>query len=472
MRIELAYPMSAKDIAAAIGAQINVPSKSDTLISALTTDSREIREGDCFIALCGERFDGNAYLGEAYAKGCVAAIGRGALPKSCEQCLFLSTPNTTVALGRLASYYASLFPHKTIGVTGSVGKTTTKEFLYATLKDSFRVHKTSGNLNNELGLPYTVLSAPKGTEILILEMGMSGLREIALLSEIAKPDIGIITTIGTSHLEHLGTRENICKAKMEITEGMRNNALLLLSGDEPLLLNERTHPLAPRYISVLGQGDYRSEHIVTTASETCFDAVIGDHRIKDLRIPMAGTHAVHAALFAVAVALELGLSDDAVRTGIQGYAPSGMRQNARDITVCGKRIHLIEDCYNAAPESMRAALSVCALHAKENGGRAVCLLGDMKELGESSEHFHYEIGNAAHRAGISLLFTYGNLAAFIAKGAIASGTGKDLTLSFDGSSAEEAAKEIAAALKDGDTLLVKASRAMRAEEVITALEAL
>ncbi len=472
MRIELAYPLSAKDVANVIGAQINIHAKEGTLISVLTTDSREIREGDCFIALCGERFDGNAYLGEAYAKGCVCAIGRGALPKSCERFLFLSVADTTAALGRLASYYASLFPHKTVGVTGSVGKTTTKEFLYAVLKDSFRVHKTSGNLNNELGLPYTILSAPKDTEVMILEMGMSGLREIALLSEIAKPDIGIITTIGTSHLEHLGTRENICRAKMEITEGMRNNALLLLSGDEPLLLNERTHPLAPRFISVTGKGDYCAERIRTSSGVTRFDAVVGDRRLSDLSIPMAGTHAVHAALFAVAVGLELGLSEDAVKRGLLDYAPSGMRQNAREITVCGKRVHLIEDCYNAAPESMRAALSVCALHAKENGGRAVALLGDMKELGADSEHFHCEVGKAVSREGIALLFTYGSLAHSIARGAAASGMDTSRVLSFDGDSAEQAAAKIAPLLQNGDTLLVKASRAMRAEEVTSALEAL
>lgn len=472
MRIELAYPLKAKDVAIAMGAKINISEKENTTISVLTTDSREIREGDCFIALCGERFDGNAYLGEAYEKGCIAAIGRGALPKASENRLFLYSADTTAALGRLAGYYASLFPHKTIGVTGSVGKTTTKEFLHAVLKDSFRVHKTSGNYNNELGLPYTILSAPKDTEILILEMGMSGLREIALLSEIARPDIGIITTIGTSHLEHLHTRENICRAKMEITEGMRNDALLLLSGDEPLLLSERSHPLAPRFISVNGEGDYRAERIHTSANETIFDAVIGELRLTDLSIPMAGTHAVHAALFAVAVALELGLSEDAVRRGIRGYAPSGMRQNARDITVCGKRIHLIEDCYNAAPESMRAALSVCVMHAKENGGRAVCLLGDMKELGENSHRYHCEVGAFAASEGVSLLFTYGELALSIAEGAIASGMDGHCVRAFVDSDARQAASAIAPILNEGDTLLVKASRAMRAEDVISALEAL
>ena len=469
MRIELAYPMTAQEIATAIGAFLTPAAKADTRITAITTDSREVRPGDCFIALCGERFDGNNYLGEVYKKGCIAAIGRDGAPAGFGESLFLKTADTVRALGALASYYANLFPHKTVAVTGSVGKTTTKECICAVLKERFRIHATSGNLNNELGLPYTILSAPRDTEVLILEMGMSDLGEIATLSTIARPDIGLITTIGTSHLEHLGTRDNICRAKMEITEGMANDALLLLSGDEPLLARERSHPLSPHYISTEKALDHYAINIRLSANESVFDAVLSGTVIENLSIPMAGKHAVSAALFALAVGHALGLDAETMRQGLLQYMPSGLRQSVRTVSVCGKDITLITDCYNAAPESMRAALSVCAMQAKAHHGRAVALLGDMKELGKNSEDLHRSVGAEAYAQGVSLLCTYGTLAASIAEGAHSAGMPRSNILMCKENEPAACASALANALQSDDTLLVKASRAMRLEDIISRL---
>lgn len=467
MRITLSLPMTLEEIAAAIGCACAEEKKS-TLITHLTTDSRMVEGGDLFLALRGERSDGNNYLSNAFASGAVAAI----CERATEDGTCLCVPDALLALGALAKHYAAKIPHKTVAVTGSIGKTTTKEFLRCVLAKKFRVHATLGNHNNEIGLPYTVLSMPPDTEILILEMGMTGLGEIEYLSKIALPDVGIVTTIGTSHLERLGTRENICRAKMEITAGMDDGSLLLLQGDEPLLQAQMNHPLAPKSCSYT-RGDYTLENLSTNESETFFDASLRTVRLTDCSIPMAGKHAAMAALFALATAEHFGMTEEEMKKGLLDYRTDALRQNKSEHTLMrdGESLHLtlIRDCYNAAPESMRAALDVLIMTARKAGGRAVAFLGDMKELGATSDELHFSVGAYAAKSGISLLVTYGESAEKIADGALANGFLAENVITLKGTDASHAAQALLLRLKDNDAVLFKASRAMQVERVADGL---
>ena len=459
MRIPLSLPLTVEEIASAVGCACEDKDK-DTVITHVTSDSRLVEQGDLFLALRGERSDGNAYLPHAFASGAGAAI----CERPCEDGRCLTVPDAVLALGALAEYYATKIPHRTVAVTGSIGKTTTKEFLRSVLSEKFRVHATSGNHNHEIGLPYTVLSMEKDTEILILEMGMTGLGEIEYLSKIAKPDVGIVTTIGTSHLERLGTRENICRAKMEITAGMKKGSLLLLQGDEPLLKAQMNHPLAPKSCSYT-EGDYALSNLTTDESETRFSAHLLHKVLTDCSIPMAGKHAAMAALFALATGEHFGLTEDEMKRGLLAYRTDALRQSKSAHTVKrdGEELHLtvIRDCYNAAPESMRAALDVLKMTAQKQGGRAVAFLGDMKELGDNTEKLHFAVGEYAAKNDVSLLLTYGSIADNIAKGALACGMKRESVISIGDS--ETAAQALLAAVKENDTVLFKASRAMQAE---------
>lgn len=463
MRISLSLPLTVEEIAAAIGSKC-AENCQNTVITHLTTDSRTVGRGDLFLALRGERTDGNAYLPQAFSSGAAAAI----CERKCPDGLCLTVPDALLALGALAEYYASKIPHKTVAVTGSIGKTTTKEFLRCVLSEKFRVHATEGNHNNEIGLPYTVLSMKADTEILILEMGMTGLGEIEYLSNLAHPDIGIVTTIGTSHLERLGTRENICRAKMEITAGMKAGSLLLLQGDEVLLQNQKNHPLSPKMCSYTA-GDYALGALTTNESETVFDAFLLHTALTDCRIPMAGKHAAMAALFALAAAEHFGMTEEDMKRGLLAYRTDALRQSksTHTLTRGDECLHLtvIRDCYNAAPESMRAAIDVLCMTAKKQGGRAVALLGDMKELGENSKELHRSVGEYAAKAGISLLVTYGENADTIADGALLHGMRAECVVKISNGDCERAAEMLFSLSKENDTVLFKASRAMQAERV-------
>lgn len=463
MRIALSLPMTIEEISSVLGCACAESQKS-TVITHLTTDSRTVEKGDLFLALRGERSDGNLYLPNAFASGAAAAI----CERACDDGVCLCVTDALLALGTLAQHYASKIPHKTVAVTGSIGKTTTKEFLRCVLSEKFRVHATSGNHNNEIGLPYTILSMPENTEILVLEMGMTGLGEIEYLSKIAKPDVGIVTTIGTSHLERLGTRENICRAKMEITAGMEKGALLLLQGDEPLLKAQMNHPLAPKSCSYT-DGDYTLSALSTDESETRFCATLLRGVLTDCRIPMAGKHAAMAALFALAAAESFGMTEEEMKRGLLAYRTDALRQNKtfHSLKKDGKDIHfaIIRDCYNAAPESMRASLDVLKMTREKQGGRSLALLGDMKELGDNSPALHFAVGEYAAESGVSLLFTYGENADQIADGALLRGMDSQNVIKISDGDAERAAKALFDALEENDTLLFKASRAMQVERV-------
>lgn len=439
--------------------------RADIPLHPIVTDSREVERGDIFLALRGENFDGHNFISAAIERGASCVIcdesysADGSLP-----CLRVC--DTLEALGDIArGYRTRVAPAVVAAVTGSVGKTTTKEYLAALLSVKYKTHKTSGNFNNLIGLPLTILSMPSDTEALVLEMGMSARGEIERLSEIARPTLAIITVIGSSHIEHLGSRENICRAKCEVLKHLQADGKLYIPSGEPLLEAQIDRANASR--ASLGQTDdcrIYAENIndagVCTTADVCADGT----RYSSLTFPTLGRHCLADALLAIAAVIDLGFGEEAIRAGLLDYRPAGMRQRIREVG----GITLIEDCYNASPESMRASLDVLSKFTAN--GRRAALLGDMYELGEHSSELHREVGRyAASRC--ELLFTLGCSSVEIARGAVESGLAREKIFIFDDISLhEECGRKIAETLCSGDVLIAKASRATAAERALESFE--
>lgn len=442
-------PLMLKEISAVLGCTCG----EDKQVLSICTDTRKITHGSLFIALVGERFDGNDFVDAAFEKGAVAAVCSRPVNATGE---VLVVENTGKALLQIAAYYRSLFSIPFVGITGSVGKTTTKEMVYAVLSEKFNTLKNEGNLNNEIGLPTTVFRLDSDYEAAILEMGMSAFGEISRLSAVAQPNVGIITKIGVSHIEHLGSREGILKAKLEILDGLKPGAPLIVNGDDDLL---STVKLSDRRVITFGieneSCDYRAVDIEQNGYSTSFTVLFGGGK-QSVTIPTVGTHNVYNALSAFAAGIFLGVSAPDAAKGLANYVTSGMRQNVRDFS----GITVIEDCYNASPDSVRAAVEVlCGMDA----GSKTFVFGDMLELGDIAEQAHLEVGRLVAQKGIDRIYTYGKMAALAAEEAEKSGVG--FVKAFDDKLA--LAAELKATLVSGDAVLFKASRGMKLEEIIT-----
>lgn len=438
---------------------------ADRDIVTITTDSRNVEKGAMFIAIKGPKFDGHDYISAAYEAGAAAVLAEhvdeGAIPLDCGA---VTVDDTIKALGVLAKYKKEEVSPFTVAVTGSTGKTTTKEFIYAVLAESAHTHKTEGNFNNEIGMPLTMLRIGDDCRYLVLEMGMSMRGEIEYLSRLACPDMAVITNIGDSHIESLGSRENICQAKLEVRAGMKPGAKLILNGDESLLRGIE----GGIYVSLHDKNsDYYISETADHGSCTTFAVTHAGVTERDITIPVIGEHNVFDAALAYAVGIEAGLSADTVRAGLLNFKNTGMRQN---IYTSGNHT-VIEDCYNAAPLSMRASLSVLDMIAKREGGRSIAVLGDMRELGDFSRSLHEEVGAYAAELGIDRLYTFGDDAAFIALGAKKAGMQSENIFVFRDL---EGVSALAQALRDdvrtSDAVLFKASRAVRLERVIEAFK--
>ena len=291
---------------------------------------------------------------------------------------------------------------------------------------------------------------------------MSALGEIEYMSRIAEPDIAIVTNIGSSHMEYLGSRENICRAKMEIVRGLKRDGTLLLNGDEPLL-RAYDHEVAPIYVGFAEDCQVRAERVREGLGRTIFDLYFGDKVISDVEIPTMGRHNVYAALFAYAVGVRMGLDDETIMRGLKNFKPVGMRQNIYEV----EGITVIEDCYNAAPESMKAAISVLRDIKERQGGRMAAVLGDMYELGSTSAELHERVGLEFARMGGEMLYTFGASANNIAIGAVLGGVLNENIYRNESVSAPELSGEMLLdTLRAGDVLLVKASRGARAERIL------
>ena len=462
MRIALPSKISVKEFEEYTDAVI-LGSK-DTEISGISTDTREICEGDLFVAIKGENFDGNEYVDKAFSLGAVAAICQRYEGETEKTCLVCEDP--VRSLGVLAKKRHEMKKTKVVAITGSVGKTTAKEFISAVLSCAFKLNKSKGNFNTEIGMPITMLACPEDAEISVLEMGTDAPGDIAYLASIAPPDVAVVTMIGSSHLEFFKTRENICRDKISIAEFVNEGCSLVVTGDEALLRDEKYSVFSPIFVSLEGKGDFCAENIRTDAEKTVFDFVAGDERCE-MTIPYPGRHLVWGAMYACVCGRIFGMSLEDIRKGLLLFQREKRRQNVYNI---GK-ITILDDSYNAAPESVRAAADVLRELGKSKNARTVAVLGDMRELGEGSPELHFSVGKYIKESGVSLLFTLGELAHNIADGARAAGMKDECIFTTDDKDdIERCGKALLSQLKENDIVLVKASLSINAPRVIKYLD--
>ncbi|MBQ8762877.1 MAG: UDP-N-acetylmuramoyl-tripeptide--D-alanyl-D-alanine ligase [Clostridia bacterium] len=441
-------PLTFKEAAAAVNSSSALEGKFD----CVCTDTRKITPGSLFIAIKGENFDGHDFAAKAIENGAKAVICEKDCGLGENQILVESTRQ---ALLDLAGYYRSLFKIPVIGITGSVGKTTTKEMTHAVMSSKYNTLKNEGNLNNEIGVPLTLFRLEKAHEAAVIEMGMSGFEEISRMTKAVKPDVAIISNIGVSHIEKLGSREGILSAKLEILHGMKADAPLILNADDDMLITVRpgTHPVT--YYGVDNEKSmFKAFEITSKENEIdlTFGFKGGSGRVS---LPFPGRHNVYNALAAVAAGSFFGIEPLEGFEALKSYVPAGMRQRIN------KKfgITFIEDCYNASPDSQAAALAVLG---SMNSKRKIAVIGDMLELGAVSETAHYGVGLKAAENGIDAVFTYGERSLHTAKGAIDGNI--SCVKSFDDKS--KLAEELVSCLEEGDAVLFKASRGMKLEDVI------
>lgn len=464
---------TASEIADVVGGRLEIYNGcEDKPQKFVAIDSRDTGENVVFCAIKGQKVDGNDFIPEVIEKGCTAVIcnfvPEGAKTSGKPFCAVI-VDDTVKALGAWASDYRSLSTAKFIAVTGSVGKTTTKEFISAVASASFKTHKTQGNYNSLIGLPLTVLGIEATDEIVVLEMGMSEIGEIERMSKIARPDIAVITNIGTSHLESLGTRENICRAKMEIRKGLSDNGTLLLNGDDSYIMRavEMLDEKCVFFARQSSSAQFRAVNIRQMDGEILFDLLYSGKAVTNVSIPVIGKHNVDNALVGYAVGVLLGMTDEAIGRGLRSFVGVDRRQKIYDVG----GITVIDDCYNASPESMRAAIDVLTSLAAKKNARAAALLGDMLELGKDSRMMHDQIGHYAAQMQVQKLFCFGKNADVIAEAAIKNGIrAENVFVCLDINEADIMAEMITGALAEGDILLVKASRGVAAENVIECMK--
>ena len=427
-------------------------------ITAVVTDSRKAGKGTLFVCIEGERVDGHAYAAMVMAQGAqgiVALHPVDGVPAE-KTCLVRDTLDAMIAMG---GNYRAQFSPQLVGVTGSVGKTTTKEFCYAVFSAFGNTLKTEGNQNNEIGMPNTLFRLDESVQYAVIEMGMQGLGEIEKLTRAAKPCGAIVSCIGVSHLEQLGTQENIRKAKLEICDGMPAGAPLVLNGDDNLLVSAALRSdLNPAFFAIRNQNaQVVAQQISIEGTGTRF--VIADQKYGRIPayIPVLGQHNVMNALSAYTLATRLGLDPQKAAAALAQYQTTGHRQNmvqCADITV-------IEDCYNASPDSMRAALATLAQVPAQ--GRRIAVLGDMFELGSATESAHKEIADLCLQNGVDLLLTVGQAMLFAHT--------KAHTLGIEAqhcADREQAVQRLVQTCKAGDVVLVKASHGMAFEKILEA----
>ena len=424
-------------------------------VSRMQSDSRKVRSGDLFVALKGAKADGHDFAETAINHGAVAALVSRPIS---EKLPSIEVEDTLRAYGEIAAGSRKLTGVKVVGITGSVGKTTTKELTASVLEAAYHTAKTEGNHNNHLGLPMTIMDMPENTEVAVLEMGMNHSGEMEYLSDIARPDLAIITNIGTMHIEHLGTREGILQAKLEIMRGMPDDGAGVFNGDEPLLWNIRAIGKHKKYYYGIENHacDVTATDIVELDDGVRF-VVHGFGQQFELFVPMLGRHAVYNALAATTVGLLLGVKPEQIQARFSSFHNTGMRQKI----YVKNGVTIIEDCYNAGPESTEAALDVLA--GIKTDGRRIAVLGDMLELGNRSAAEHYRIGRLAVGKA-DLLLTYGEHSVRTLTGAITGGMNPKNTDHFD--THEDMAHMLKMRVSEGDVVLFKGSRGMRMEKVL------
>ncbi len=426
------------------------PKYKDVEFFGANNDTRKIQEGQLFVVLKGVR-DGHEFVQTALEKKAAAVL--------CNHCdgdyPAIVVEDTRIALGRIAQGERKRIGMKVVGITGSVGKSTTKEMTAAVLETTFITGKTPVNHNNDIGMPMAILAMPEDTQVAVLEMGMNHFREMAYLSSIAQPDIAVIVNIGTMHIEHLGSQEGILQAKLEILEGMRSDGTVILNGDDRLLW--KVHQMRRPCIcfgTMNPEVEILAENVVMDAGTMRFTVHDGDQTL-DINLPVEGHHFVPDALAAIAVGLKMGVHPEKIKQSLADFRNMAGRQEM----IKTDKYCIIKDCYNAGPESMNAALQVLG----NQQGRKIAVLGEMLELGVSAQAEHYRIGRIAAEKADCLL-AYGPNGARMVQGAVTGGMINGKAQAFEDQG--EMVKALKRLARPGDVLLFKGSRGMHMELVL------
>lgn len=423
------------------------------VVKDITTDSRKAEDGVLFAAICGENTDGHNYIDSALSQGACCIISEKDIEASGN---VIKVENTIRALAKIAKAVMRRICVPVVGLTGSVGKTTTRDMTYSVVSKMFKTLKNQGNFNNEIGVPLTIFTADETIEAAVIEMGMDHFGEIDRLSAIVNPDVSIITNIGMSHIEILGSQENIYKAKSEIFKNTKSSGTVILNGDDKILMAHKGE-ISQRVITVgveNKRADIVAQNIVSDEKSVSFTAR-GLGKTAEVVLPVPGEHNVLNALLAMAAGFVFDIPVSSICEALADFSMTKMRM---DIVECNS-VKVINDCYNAAPASVAAALAVLGKYS----GRKVAILGDIAALGDYSYDAHYGLGKEVIKNGIDFLITIGERARHIAESAYEHGFDGANIISVD--MVEELYPKLSEVLAENDTILVKASRVMALERV-------
>ena len=455
--------ISAEEIKKICSGDFVINNKSNK-VDNFVIDSREISQGDCYIAIKGEKYNGNQFLEQALEKGASICIVDELPSKDItiqyNDRSIIKVENTVIAIQEIARYKRSLYNIPVVAVTGSVGKTSTKDIIASVLSQKYNVLKTEGNFNNHIGLPMTLLRLKDHTAV-VVEMGMNHFNEISVLTKIAKPTIAVITNIGTSHIGNLGSRENILKAKLEILEGLQQNGKIVINNDNDLLHNW-AQTVDNKNILTYGienNNNFSAVNITECNSETKYEIDIKGKKYC-VHVPVVGKHFVYNSLCAIAVGETLNVEPQNIIKGIREFKLTNKRM---DFTKIKNNVVVLADYYNASYDSMKSALEVVKNYKAK---RRIAVLGDMLELGEFSEELHKNVGTEVYKSKIDILITVGKLAKNIAERAKTLGV-KEIHECTNNKDAVAVLKNI---LREEDIILLKASNAMNFGEIYNDLK--
>lgn len=430
-------------------------------VKNIVIDSRLAKENTAFVAIVGENNDAHKYIDSAYELGCrVFIVNEGKNIDIKADMNIIEVKNTSKSLGDIANYYKNKFDIPFVGITGSVGKTTTRDMVYAALSSEKITLKNEKNFNNHFGVPLTLFNLNSDYECAVIEMGMSGFGEIEYLANIVKPKIAVISNIGLSHVENLGSQEGIFKAKMEIATYFDKENTLIVNGDDKFLATLKNEEKDYKLIT-FGFDKENDIYCISynmTEDDIEFKCSV-NKKVYDITIPTVGKHNIYNAMAAIAVGIEMGIKIDSIKKGLSNFKATGMRQDIRKI---GKNT-VINDVYNASPDSMEASLSILGRYKE----RKIAVLGDMLEMGELSEYGHRRVGKACVE-NTDFIITVGQNSKFINKEAEENGFNKEKSMHFE--TLEEAKSYLDKLIKDKDIILFKASRGMKFEKFVEHLE--
>lgn len=444
-------PITLKEIATSCNGQL--VGDENTLVTSIVTDSRQVEHGSLFAAIKGERVDGHKFIEQCVNSGAVCTLCE---EKPTIDCAYILVDSTLNALKKIAKYYRSLFDIPFIGITGSVGKTSTKEMISSVLSQKYNVHKTQGNFNNELGVPLTIFKLQEDHEIAVIEMGISDFSEMSRLADIVKPDISVITNIGCCHLENLIDRDGVLKAKTEMLEFLNPQGKMFFCGDDDKLFTKKEHNgIKTTFYGFNDHNEYKAE-IIETDLEKGIDCTL-HLKSCDVRatVPSVESHMVSNALCAAAIGEALNMTPKEIKCGVESYKTVGSRSNI----IRKDTITIIDDCYNANPTSVRASVDTLAKFT----GRRVAVIGDMKELGKNENELHFQTGEYIKQKGIDMVIAVGELSAHLYDGCDKNG--------YYFATVQECVEQICSIINANDTVLVKASHSMHFDNIVNTLNA-